>query len=412
MGIIRAAINSVKGGLADSWQEVIQPRPMSGTLAMVPGEKITHGTSQNTKGTPNIVSNGSVIQVYDNQCMLLIDGGKVVDFTAEPGYYQVSNSSMPSLFCGQFGDSIKETFNRIKYGGIPSQAQRVFYINLQEIKGIPFGTSTPVNYFDNFYNSELMLRAHGTYSIKVVEPFKFYQEVIPREAVTENKSVDFADVRAQYNEEFVGALGSAINQYSADGERISFIKSKQRLIGQYMAQTLDEEWTQARGMEVFAVGMDVSYTEDSQELINMRNKGAMLSDAAVQQGYVAANISEGLKDAGSNANGAMAGFMGMGIGMNAGGNIMGGYQQNPQYRQQQPTQPQQQAQPQQTPAPQAGGAAAGSWTCSCGAVNTGKFCSECGSKKPEAPKKRFCTNCGYELSANAKFCPECGTKAE
>lgn len=157
---------------------------------------------------------------------------------------------MPSLFCGQFGDSIKETFNRIKYGGIPSQAQRVFYINLQEIKGIPFGTSTPVNYFDNFYNSELMLRAHGTYSIKVVEPFKFYQEVIPREAVTENKSVDFADVRAQYNEEFVGALGSAINQYSADGERISFIKSKQRLIGQYMAQTLDEEWTQARGMEV------------------------------------------------------------------------------------------------------------------------------------------------------------------
>ena len=110
MGIIRAAINSVKGGLADSWQEVIQPRPMSGTLAMVPGEKITHGTSQNTKGTPNIVSNGSVIQVYDNQCMLLIDGGKVVDFTAEPGYYQVSNSSMPSLFCGQFGDSLKETF--------------------------------------------------------------------------------------------------------------------------------------------------------------------------------------------------------------------------------------------------------------------------------------------------------------
>ena len=138
----------------------------------------------------------------------------------------------------------------------------------------------------------------------------------------------------------------------------------------------------------------------------------MLSVAAVQQGYVAANISEGLKDAGSNANGAMAGFMGMGIGMNAGGNIMGGYQQNPQYRQQQPTQPQQQAQPQQTPAPQAGGAAAGSWTCSCGAVNTGKFCSECGSKKPETPKKRFCTNCGYELSANAKFCPECGTKTE
>lgn len=413
MGIIKAAINAVKGGLADSWQEVIEPSPMGDNTIICPGQLISqNGKSQNKKGNDNIVSNGSVIHVYDNQMMILIDGGKIVDFTAEPGYFQVSNSSMPSLFCGQFGDSIKETFNRIKYGGIPSQAQRVFYINLQEIKGIPFGTATPVNYFDNFYNSELELRAHGTYSIKVVEPFKFYQEVIPREAITNNRAVEYSEVKAQYNEEFVSALGAAINQYSADGERISYIKSKQRLLGQYMAQTLDDDWTQNRGMEVFAVAADVSYTEDSQELINMRNKGAMMSDAAVQQGYVAANISEGLKDAGSNANGAMAGFMGMGIGMNAGGNILGGYQQNPHYNNQQPNggaqaPAPQQAQPVQTAAP-----SADSWTCACGSTNTGKFCPECGHPKPEAPKKRFCTNCGYELNAGAKFCPECGTKNE
>ncbi len=402
MGIIKAAINAIGGGLADSWQEVIEPSPMGDNTLICPGQRVTqNGKSQNKKGSDNIVSNGSVIHVYDNQMMLLIDGGKIVDFTAEPGYFQVNNSSMPSLFCGQFGDTIKETFNRIKFGGIPSQAQRVFYINLQEIKGIPFGTSTPVNYFDNFYNAELMLRAHGTFSIKIVEPFKFYQEVIPKSAITENRAVEYNEVRAQYNEEFTGALGSAINQYSADGERISYIKSKQRLLGQYMAKTLDEEWTQSRGMEVYAVGMDVSYDEQSQELINMRNKGAMLSDSAVQQGYVAANISEGLKDAGSNANGSMAGFMGMGVGMNMGGNILGGYQQNAQP--QQPQQPQQSQQPQTAPQ--------GGWTCSCGAVNTGKFCSECGSKKPEAPKKRFCTNCGSALSEGAKFCPECGTKA-
>ncbi len=407
MGIIKAAINAIGGGLADSWQEVIEPSPMGDNTLICPGQiKSTNaGKGQNKKGSDNIVSNGSIIHVYDNQMMILIDGGKIVDFTAEPGYFQVSNSSMPSLFCGQFGDTIKETFSRIKFGGVPSQSQRVFYINLQEIKGIPYGTSTPVNYFDNFYNAELMLRAHGTYSIKVVEPFKFYQEVIPREAITENRAVEYNEVRAQYNDEFVGALGSAINQYSADGERISYIKSKQRLLGQYMAKTLDDEWTQGRGMEVFSVGMDVSYDEQSQEFINMRNKGAMMSDAAVQQGYVAANISEGLKDAGSNANGAMAGFMGMGVGMNAGAGILGGYQQNPQYHNQQPQQAApQQATPQQT-------AQAGGWTCSCGNVNTGNFCSECGSKKPETPKKRFCTNCGAELSENAKFCPECGTKA-
>lgn len=417
MGIIKAAFNAIGGGLADSWQEVIEPSPMGDNTLICPGQlKSTNaGRGQNKKGSDNIVSNGSVIHVYDNQMMILLDGGKIVDFTAEPGYFQVNNSSMPSLFCGQFGDSIKETFNRIKFGGVPSQTQRVFYINLQEIKGIPFGTSTPVNYFDNFYNAELMLRAHGTYSIKVVEPFKFYQEVIPREAITEDRAVEYNEVRAQYNDEFVGALGSAINQYSADGERISYIKSKQRLLGQYMAKTLDDEWTQGRGMEVFSVGMDVSYDEQSQELINMRNKGAMMSDAAVQQGYVAANISEGLKDAGSNANGAMAGFMGMGVGMNAGAGILGGYQQNPQYHNQQPQQaaPQQPAPQQpapQQPAPQQT-AQAGGWTCSCGKVNTGNFCTDCGSKKPEQAKKRFCTNCGAELAENAKFCPECGTKA-
>lgn len=409
MGIIKAAINAVGGGLADSWLEVIEPSPMGDNTIICPGQLVSqNGKSQNKKGSSNIVSNGSVIHVYDNQMMLLIDGGKIVDFTAEPGYFQVSNSSMPSLFCGQFGDSIKETFNRIRYGGVPSQAQRVFYINLQEIKGIPFGTPTPINYFDSFYNSELELRAHGTYSIKIVEPFKFYQEVIPREAITNNRAVEFSEVKAQYGEEFVSALGAAINQYSADGERISFIKSKQRLLGKYMAQTLDEEWTQNRGMEVFFVGADVSYTDDSNELIKMRNKGAMMSDAAVQQGYVAANISEGLKDAGSNANGAMAGFMGMGIGMNAGGNILGGYQQNPHYNNQQPNQGAQAPAPQQ-PAP-AAAPSADRWTCACGSTNTGKFCPECGQPKPEAPKKRFCTNCGYELNPGAKFCPECGTK--
>lgn len=411
MGIIKAAINAVKGGLADSWQEVIEPSPMGDNTIICPGQLISqNGKSQNKKGNDNIVSNGSVIHVYDNQMMILIDGGKIVDFTAEPGYFQVSNSSMPSLFCGQFGDSIKETFNRIKYGGVPSQAQRVFYINLQEIKGIPFGTPTPINYFDSFYNSELKLRAHGTYSIKIVEPFKFYQEVIPREAITNNRAVEYSEVKSQYSEEFVSALGAAINQYSADGERISFIKSKQRLLGQYMAQTLDDEWTQNRGMEVFFVAADVSYTEDSDELINMRNKGAMMSDAAVQQGYVAANISEGLKDAGSNANGAMAGFMGMGIGMNAGGNILGGYQQNPHYNNQQPNGGTQAPAPQQAQPVQTAVPSADSWTCECGSVNTGKFCPECGQPKPEAPKKRFCTNCGYELNAGAKFCPECGTK--
>lgn len=397
MGIIKAALNAIGGGLADSWLEVIEPTAMDDTTCFAPGQLITqNGKSQNKKGSSNIVSNGSVIHVMDNQFMMLIDGGRVVDYTAEPGYYKVDNSSMPSLFNGQFGDSLKETFNRIKYGGVTPQSQKVFYVNLQELKGIKFGTVNPVNYFDTFYNSELFLRAHGTYSVKVTDPLKFYSEVIPKSAVTNETSININDVNRQYLSEFLEALTSSINQMSADGIRISFVASKSRELGKYMADTLDEEWNSQRGMEVQSVGIaSLSYDEESQKLINMRNKGAMLSDDAVQKGYVAGNLAEGLKDAGSNSGGSMAGFMGVGMGMNMGGNILGGYGSNLQPKQPQETAP---------------SADANSWTCVCGATNTGNFCPECGAKRPEAPAKKFCTNCGKEVKEGANFCPECGTK--
>ena len=269
MGIIKALTGAIGGGLADSWLEVIESAPMGDNTVFTRGIKVRKGDSrnQNTKGTADTVSNGSIIHVYDNQFMMLVDGGKVVDYTAEPGYFKVDNSSMPSLFGGQFGDSLKETFSRIKYGGTPSSSQKVFFINLQEIKGIKFGTRTPINYFDCFYNSELFLRAHGTYSIKVTEPLKFYAEAIPRNA----ESVDINDINEQYLNEFLEALQAAINQMSADGTRISFVTSKARELSKYMANVLDEEWNQNRGMQVQSVGIgSLSYDEESQKLINMR----------------------------------------------------------------------------------------------------------------------------------------------
>lgn len=439
MGIIKALTGAIGGGLADSWLEVIESAPMGDNTVFTRGVKVRKGDSrnQNTKGTADTVSNGSIIHVYDNQFMMLVDGGKVVDYTAEPGYFKVDNSSMPSLFGGQFGDSLKETFSRIKYGGTPSSSQKVFFINLQEIKGIKFGTRTPINYFDCFYNSELFLRAHGTYSIKVTEPLKFYAEAIPRNA----ESVDINDINEQYLNEFLEALQAAINQMSADGTRISFVTSKARELSKYMANVLDEEWNQTRGMQVQSVGIgSLSYDEESQKLINMRNQGAMLSDPSVREGYVQGAIARGVEAAGSNTAGAGAAFMGVGLGMNAAGNMAGAFsasnQQQMQYQQQQ--QAQQQAQQQQAqqggwkcscgatngdnmafcpgcgskkPAPKP---AEGGWTCSCGATNGANmaFCPNCGSKKPAeaAAKSAFCPNCGAKLADGAKFCVECGTK--
>ena len=418
MGIIKAAINAVTGALADTWLEVIESAPMGNNDVIVPGQAVDQkGRSQNKKGGENLVSNGSIIHVLDNQFMILVDGGKIVDYTATAGYYKVDNSALPSLFNGQFGDSIKESFSRIKYGGISSTSQRVFFLNLQEIRGIKFGTQNPVQYFDNFYESELFMRLHGTYSIKITDPFKFYMEVIPREVITNNQKFTFAmpDIQ-QFNDEFVSELGTAFNQYSADGFRVSHIASKTKEMGKYMADALDEDWNQLRGFQVTSVGMQPpAYDEESQKIVTERSKMASqvsyLKDAANQQAYMAKSVGEGISGAGNNPGGAAIGFMGMNMAQNMGAGVMGSYMQNPQYgNQQQYAQPQQQ-QPQQQ-APQQAAPAQGGWTCECGATNQGKFCSECGKAKPEAPKKRFCTNCGAELSPTTKFCPECGTKAE
>lgn len=404
MGIIKAAADLVKGNLGDQWLEVYEAENMGDQTVFTRGVQIRRG--QNTKGTDNTVSNGSVVHVYDNQFMILVDGGKIVDYTAEPGYYTINNSALPSMLNGQFGDSLSEAFKRFKYGGQTPTKQKVYFINLQEIKGIKFGTRQPVNYFDSFYNAELFLRAHGTYSIKITNPLQFYAEAIPKN--TDHVEID--EINEQYLSEFLEALQSAINQMSADGIRISFVSSKARELGKYMAGILDEEWNQMRGIEVQAVGISISYNEESQKLINLRNEGAMLSDPTIREGYVQAAAARGLEAAGSNANGAMAGFMGMGMAGNIGGSIVGNassvnmaqMQMNQQAQNNmnqmnmgmgQMNQPNMNVQPQQT----------AGWTCSCGQVNSGKFCSNCG--KP-APSADWTCSCGQVNTGN--FCSNCG----
>lgn len=459
MGIIKAVTTAVGGALADQWLEAVEPDDMGDRTVFVRGVQVRRGKGSNTKGSSDIVSDGSVIHVYPNQFMMLVDGGKIVDYTAEEGYYKVSHSSMPSMFNGQFGEALKESFNRIRFGGVTPGAQKVYYVNLQEIKGIKFGTRNPVNYFDNFYNAELFLRAHGTYSIKVTDPIKFYAEVIPKNA----DHVEIDSINEQYLSEFLEALQTSINQMSADGTRISYVTSRSRELGQYMAQTLDEEWTRMRGMEIQAVGIaSITYDEESQNLINLRNRGAMMSDPSIREGYVQTTIAEGLKNAGSNDSGAMAGFMGMGMGMQMGGGFMGAASNTNMQQMQMNQAPGQM--PGNTGMPGMGGQPAGgqpmgsqpmggqpaggqpmasqpvgvqpagsqwavpnqmagtqpgsagmagqmpgtqpgsAWTCpGCGTSNTGKFCGECGHPRPDTPWTCACGNIN-----TGKFCSDCG----
>ena len=387
MGIIRAAVNAVHGSLADQWLETVEPYEMGEHTVFTEGILVRKG--QNKKGSQTI-SNGSVIHVYDNQFMMLVDGGKIIDYTAEPGYFTVDQSSSPSMFSGSLDAAVKDTFERLKFGGQTPHEQRVFYINLQEIKGIKFGTRNPVNYFDQFYNAELFLRAHGSYSIRIVDPLRFYAEAVPRNA----SLVEIEDINEQYMNEFLEGLQSSINQMAADGIRISFAASKSAELSRYMADAMDESWRAMRGMEIQSVAIaSLSYDEASQKLIQMRNEGAMMSDPSIREGYVQGAMARSVEKAAANPNGAMNGFMGVQMGMNAfGSSFASASASNQQQMQQQAAAKAQQE------------AAKGVWKCSCGTENTGKFCSNCGSAKPMV---WICGKCGTENSG--KFCSNCGS---
>lgn len=419
MGIIRAVTGAVGGGLADQWLEVIEADNMSDTTVFCSGRAVRGNDRRgsNKKGSDGFVSNGSVVHVAQNQFMLLVDGGKVIDFTAEPGYYTVEDGSAPSLFYGELGEALRETFNRIKFGGVTPYQQKVYFINLQEIKNIPYGTVNPINYFDSFYNAELYLRAHGYFSIRIVEPLKFFAEAIPRN----KEHVDIRDIYQLYLSEFMTGLQSAINQMSADNFRISHVASQGLKLSQYLANALDEQWTQLRGMQIESVGIQISYDEESKKLINLRNQGAMLSDPGVREGYVQGAIARGLEAAGSNRAGAVNGFMGMNMGMQQGGGFMAAASQSNQAQMAQRAAEQPAAKPDSwtcscgtentgkfcsecgKPRP----AKETAWTCSCGTENTGKFCSECGKPRPQGST---CPKCGWHSEEAVKFCPECGAK--
>ncbi|MGY3766391.1 SPFH domain-containing protein [Vagococcus vulneris] len=403
MGLIKAATSSIGGGLADQWLEVIEPDKLDEQTVMTTGFKVRKNDKRgaNKKGTADVITDGSVIHVYPNTMMLLVDGGKIIDFTAEEGYYTVESHSAPSMFTGNLKGAIQESFDRFKFGGVTPQKQKVFYINLQEIRGIKFGTSTPLNYFDNFYNAELFLRAHGNYSIQIIDPILFYTNVVSKS----KDQIEIKDINEQFLAEFLTALQASINQLSMMGERISYIPAKSLALSQQMSTMLDDDWRRLRGMEIVSVAISsISYTDDSQDLINMRNKGAMLGDPSIREGFVQGSIAEGMKDAGSNANGSMAGFMGMNAGMGATGNF---FNQASQANHDQMQQQKQSTEKTNT------------WTCpSDGTINEGKFCSECGMPKPAETTVQG--NGGLQVRCSAcrtvititdqlpKFCPECG----
>ena len=408
MGLIKAAVGSAGGVLADQWKEYFYCEAMEADVLAVKGQKRTSGRSSNTKGSDNIISNGSVIAVADGQCMLIVEQGKVVDVCAEPGEYTYDMSTEPSIFSGSLGQSVKEVFGnigkRFTFGGEPPKDQRVYYFNTKELVGNKYGTPSPVPFrvvdTNVGLDMDIAIRCFGEYSYHISNPLLFYTNICGNvESEYTRESLD-----SQLKTELLTALQPAFAKISDMGIRYSALPGHTMELAEALNEVLSAKWRDLRGIEIVSFGVSsVKASEEDEQMIKELQRNAAFKNPQMAAAHLVGAQAQAMQNAASNEGaGAAMAFMGMNMAGNAGGmNAQSLYQMG----QQQPQAPQQ---PQQA-APAA--PAAEGWTCSCGAVATGKFCPECGAKKPAGVPQYKCDKCGWEPEKGVKppkFCPECG----
>ena len=455
MGLIKAGMGALGSTFADQWKEFFYCEALPKEVLVTKGQKRITSRSSNTKGSDNIITNGSGIAVADGQCMIIVEQGKIVEVCAEPGEFTYDSSTEPSIFSGSLGESIKQTFKtigkRFTYGGDTGKDQRVYYFNTKELIDNKFGTPNPIPFrvVDSKIglDVDVSVRCSGVYSYKIADPLLFYTNVCGN--VEKEYTRDQLD--GQLKTEFISALQPAFGKLSELELRPNQIVTHNTDLENAMNEALSAKWGELRGLKVVSVALGtVTLPEEDQQMIKEAQRIAIMRDPTMAAATLVGAQSEAMKTAAANPNGSMMGFMGMGMAQQAGGvNAQNLFTMGQQQAQQQASRPAGgwtckcgtvvngnfcpncgAKKPEPKPAggwtcPKCGATATGkfcpecgtakpvddgTWTCSCGAVNTGKFCSECGAKKPD-PKPQGCARCGWkpaDPSQMPKFCPECG----
>ena len=405
MGLIKAALGSVGGVLADQWKEFFYCESIPANVLVTKGQKRTGNRSSNTKGSENIISNGSVIAIADGQAMIIVEQGKVVDICAEPGEYTYDMSTEPSIFAGDLGESIKQSFatigKRFTFGGDTGKDQRIYYFNTKELIGNKYGTpsSVPFRVVDERagIDIDINIRCFGEYSYHICDPIHFYTNVCGNVAAEYTRD----KLDSQLKSELLTALQPAFAKISAMGIRYSALPGHTTELADALNEVLSEKWSGLRGIEIVSFGVSsVKAEEEDEKMIKEMQRNAAFMDPTRAAAHMVGSQASAMQAAASNQGaGAAMAFMGMGMAQNMGGmNAANLYQMGQQQAAQQPA---------PAPAP----AAPAGWTCSCGQVNKGKFCPNCGAKKPAGVPQYKCDKCGWEPEKGVKppkFCPECG----
>lgn len=399
MGLIRAAKGAAGGVFGDQWKEYFYCGSMSSDTLVSKSRKKTSRRSSNRHGSENIISNGSVIAVNDGQCMIIVEQGKVVDVCAEPGEYVYDSFTEPSLFCSDLEDGIVQVFDQIGkrfgFGGETPEDQRVYFINTKELTGNKYGTPGPVPFrvidANLGLDIDISVRCFGEYSYRIANPILFYTNVCG------NVESEFTreELDGQLRSELMTALQPAFARISAMGIRYSELPGHTMELSDALNQILSEKWEKLRGIRIVSLGVSsIKASEEDEAMLKELQKNAVFRNPAMAAAHMVGAQASAMQAAASNQNaGSAMAFAGMNMASNAGGvnpsELFAMARNDPSQRSAQ--------QEAQSPVQQE------SWVCSCGNVNKGKFCSECGNPRPSGP---WVCSCG--TVNKGKFCSECG----
>lgn len=396
MGLIKAVLNAAGGVLADQWREYFYCDSLNDNVLMTKASKRTAKRNSNTKGSDNLITNGSVIVINEGQAMMIVDQGQIVEFSAEAGAFTWDASTEGTIFYGGLGKGLKNSWNNFKsrftFGADTGKDQRVYFFNTKEILGNKYGTPTPVPFrvVDNNIglDLEVSLRCNGEYTYQITDPILFYKKLAG------NVSGDYTrdKLDSQLKSQFLTCLQPAFAKISEMGIRYSALPGHTMELSEAMDDALTQKWSGDRGISIVSVSVNsVTISPEDEATIKELQKSAVFRNTGMAAAHMVQAQAEAMKAAASNQNGAMMGFMGMNMAQ-----ATGGFNANNLFQMAQ-------NQPQQTKT------AVNGWKCNCGATVTGKFCPECGNKKPE-PKTAESWKCSCGTTATGKFCPECGAK--
>lgn len=353
MGFIKAFAGAIGGTFADAWKDYYVPmQNVPATVAIYRAVKVgtNNDRGSNTKGSENIITNGSRFVVPEGTALVTLQEGAITGIITEAGGYEYSSNdpNSKSFLAGDgIGETLKTSFERFKFGGMPGGQQTAFYVNLKEIPNNRFGTQSEIYWDDAYLNAQVGAITRGTYTLKIVDPILFIKQFVPEQYLqAEAEPFDFSDMEndagAQLFNEVVSSLSAAFSNYTNDpskGNRITKIQGDQIGFAKSLSQAVEEgySWKTDRGLEIVKVAIQaIEYDEDTKKTLSDVKRADALSGARGNS-FMQQSVARGFQAAGENGGGA-AGIAFMGMGMNTVGGAMGGLQQPVQQQQEDPMQ--------------------------------------------------------------------------